>query len=170
LEIDAQTGESQSYFSSTILTYFTGATMLNYPPALVLFKPDRSTFPQFEGLPPGVLPIVPSKMGFNVTLANGVQQLIHRRQLALTPAYAFTDYKAQGQTLEYVLVDLEPPPSYALTPFSAYVALSRSKGRQRIRLLRGFNPKLFTTHPSEDLAVEDARLDILNSTTQSVHR
>ncbi|KAJ7666329.1 hypothetical protein B0H17DRAFT_1019165 [Mycena rosella] len=45
--------------------------------------------------------------------------------MAMTPGYAFTDYKSQGQTIEYVLVDLEPPPTSALTPFNAYVVLPR---------------------------------------------
>ncbi|KAJ7036330.1 hypothetical protein C8F04DRAFT_1096106 [Mycena alexandri] len=67
----------------------------------------------------------------------------------------------------HVLIDLHKPPSGALTPFSAYVALSRSKGRSTIRLLRGFEPKLFTTHPSDDLAVEDARLDLCDAATQN---
>ncbi|KAJ7205933.1 P-loop containing nucleoside triphosphate hydrolase protein [Mycena rebaudengoi] len=145
----------------------TGATLLQYPPALVLFKPDHCSFPPFEGLPEGVLPIVPTRRGFHV-YPHGKKTLIHRRQFGLTAAYAFTDYKSQGQTLEYVLVDLEPPPSFQLTPFSAYVALSRSRGRSRIRLLRGFQDKLFTTHPSRHLAQEDERLEQLEARTAGV--
>ncbi|KAJ7075217.1 hypothetical protein B0H15DRAFT_867537 [Mycena belliarum] len=144
----------------------TGATMLRYPPAVVLFKPDNCSFPPFEGLDSGVLPIVPSKMGFSIQTGDHTKHLIHRRQLAITPAYAFTDYKSHGQTLEYVLIDLEKPPTHKLTPFSAYVALSRSRGRDRIRLLRGFETSLFTTHPSEDLRREDARLDVLTAETK----
>ncbi|KAJ6495754.1 hypothetical protein C8R47DRAFT_954709, partial [Mycena vitilis] len=89
------------------------------------------------GLPQGTLPIVPSKFGFNIQV-NGRTVRIIRRQLAMTPAYAFTDYKSQGQTLPRVFIDLEKPPTGKLTPFSAYVALSRSKGRDNIRLLRGY--------------------------------
>ncbi|KAJ6501525.1 hypothetical protein C8R47DRAFT_969993 [Mycena vitilis] len=83
----------------------------------------------------------------------------------MTPAYAFTDYKSQGQTLPRVFIDLEKPPTGKLTPFSAYVALSRSKGRDNIRLLRGYEVGLFTTHPSEDLKKEDERLDELTKDT-----
>ncbi|KAJ7266935.1 hypothetical protein B0H12DRAFT_1200858 [Mycena haematopus] len=97
-------------------------------------------------------------------LANGT-----RGELAITPAYAFTDYKSQGQTIQYVYIDLEPPPRGKLTPFSAYVALSRSRGRDHIRLLRGFDPDLFTTHPNLDLAVEDARLDRLTARTKALY-
>jgi hypothetical protein len=88
---------------------------------------------------------------------------IDREQLALTAAYAFTDYKSQGQTMECVIIDLAKPPSGTLTSFNAYVALSRSRGR--IRLLRDFNEKLFTTHPSEELRKEDVRLAALENTT-----
>ena len=59
--------------------------------------------------------------------------------LKLVPGYAFTDYKAQGQTMECVFVDISKPPSGALSPFSVYVALSRSRGRRTIRILRDFD-------------------------------
>jgi hypothetical protein len=146
----------------------TGATMLRYPPVLVLFKPDDSSYPAFEGLPKGILPIVPTKLSFSIS-PGGQKCVINSRQLAVTPAYAFTDYKSQGQTIQHVYIDLERPPTGKLTLFSAYVALSRSKGRDRIRLLRGFDPELFTTHPSLDLEAEDARLDGLTEETKRMH-
>ena len=74
-------------------------------------------------------------------------------QTALTGAYAFTDYKAQDQTLKYVVVDIAKPPRGSLTLFSAYVTLSRSRGRNTIRLLRPFDKTFLTTHPSEALKV-----------------
>ncbi|KAJ8583009.1 hypothetical protein M405DRAFT_749292 [Rhizopogon salebrosus TDB-379] len=49
---------------------------------------------------------------------------ITRRQLALIPAYAFTDFKSQGQTIEHVLVDIGKTTYFGLSPFNAYVALS----------------------------------------------
>jgi hypothetical protein len=96
--------------------------------------------------------------------------VIHQ-QMALTGAYAFTDYKAQGQSLEYVVVDLVKPPSGCLTPFSAYVTLSRSRGRNMIRLLRQFGKTLLTTHPLEALAEEDLQLEekVLNTKNTLSH-
>jgi len=84
---------------------------------------------------------------------------IKQRQLPMTAAYAFTDYKSQGQTIEYVIVDIGDPPTGHMSPFGVYVALSRSRGRGTIRLLRDFNEKLFTHHPSEDLRLEMTRLE-----------
>jgi ATP-dependent exoDNAse (exonuclease V) alpha subunit len=85
--------------------------------------------------------------------------------MALTAAYAFTDYKSQGQTMECVIVDLGKPPTGALNGFNAYVALSRSRGRKTIRLLREIDTKLFTEHPSERLHEEDVRLTRLEMET-----
>ncbi|KAJ7278747.1 hypothetical protein C8J57DRAFT_1059791, partial [Mycena rebaudengoi] len=48
----------------------------------------------------------------------------------LTGGYVFTDYKAQGQTMGYILIDLERPPRGKLTPFNA---LSRSHVREQVR-------------------------------------
>jgi hypothetical protein len=91
---------------------------------------------------------------------------IERKQFPLMPAYAFTDFKSQGQTIESVIVDLAKPPSGGLTGFNVYVALSRSRGRETIRLLRDFDEKLFTVHPNEQLRREDQRLEALEKKTQ----
>lgn len=136
---------------------------LQHPPAAILFLSNSNTNCHIPGLPKGVIPIFPSRNTF--TLEGQRRITVHRQQLAITPAYAFTDYKAQGQTMECVIVDLAKPPSGALTGFSVYVALSRSRGRPTIRLLRDFDEKLFTEHPSEDLRREDVRLSVLEKKT-----
>ncbi|KAH9030305.1 hypothetical protein EDB84DRAFT_1271462, partial [Lactarius hengduanensis] len=58
-------------------------------------------------------------------------------------AYTFTNIKSQGQRLEYVIVDIAKPPSGSLTGFNAYVTLSRSRGRDTIRLRTGKNLMIF---------------------------
>jgi len=66
-----------------------------------------------------------------------------------------------------VFVDrVASPPHGKLTPFNAYVALSRAKTSSNIRLLRDFDDKLFTQHPSEFLQIEDERLDGLDKETR----
>ncbi|KAJ7599164.1 hypothetical protein C8J56DRAFT_770715 [Mycena floridula] len=90
---------------------------------------------------------------------------VTRRQYCLTAAYAFTYEKSQGQTIPYVLVDLAKLPNGYLTPFHVYVSLSRSKGSDNIRILRDFEPHLFTRHPSEALKDEDERLGRLVAKT-----
>jgi hypothetical protein len=60
--------------------------------------------------------------------------------------------------LEYVYVDIGMTNKFPITLFTAYVALSRSRGRDTIGLLRDFDDTIFTWHPSEDLQKEDERL------------
>ena len=73
--------------------------------------------------------------------------------------YVFMNHKAQGQTLENIIVDVGTTNNFPVTPFLAYVALSQSRGRDTIRLLRDFDETIFTKYPLEDLQLEDERLD-----------
>ena len=59
-----------------------------------------------------------------------------------------------------IIIDLQDTPTGKFSPFSAY-ALSRSHGRDTIRLLSDFDDKLFKTHPSADLAIEMQRFEAL---------
>lgn len=136
---------------------------LHYPPAVILFRPLYEQNKKIAGLPDGVLPIFPTRKKFSLPGHDNV--MILREQYALTPTYAFTDYKSQGQTIESVIVDLGRPPSGKLSAFNAYVALSRSRGRSTIRLLRDFDDNLFTIHPHEGLRREDERLSVLEADT-----
>jgi len=86
----------------------------------------------------------------------------------MTSAYSFTDCRSQGQTINPALIDIGPPPSGGLTPFNAYVALSRGQSRDSIRLLRDFDDKIFTEHPSEFLRLEDERLDFVMVIVQCI--
>lgn len=144
-----------------------GAIKLKYPPVMILFKPDRDSILTFPGLPPGVIPLTPSLGKFTVTDRTGKRLRIVRHQYPMTAGYAFTDYKSQGQTIEYLIIDLGKPPTGSLSPFSAYVALSRSRGRDNIRLLRDFDANMFQNHPSEALRWDMRRLEKLNETTKT---
>ncbi|KIL55962.1 hypothetical protein M378DRAFT_113643 [Amanita muscaria Koide BX008] len=95
-----------------------------------------------------------------------LQRTVKRRQFPVTAAYAFTDYRSQGQTLPYVIVDIASPPFGSLNLFNLYVALSRSSGRETIRLLRDFDPQLFRQRHDVNLLAEDDRLEKLNRKTQ----
>lgn len=61
-------------------------------------------------------------------IPGGTAMMLHREQLPLEPAYVFTDYCSQGQSIPYVIVDIDKSPSDGLTPFNAYIAPSRSVG------------------------------------------
>ncbi|KIJ19452.1 hypothetical protein PAXINDRAFT_7933 [Paxillus involutus ATCC 200175] len=81
-------------------------------------------------------------------------------------AYAFTDYRSQGQTILSVLVDIATPPTGDLNLFNLYVALSRSSGRSTIRLLRDLDVKLFQASHTPELLAEDDRIEELNEKTK----
>jgi ATP-dependent exoDNAse (exonuclease V) alpha subunit len=98
-------------------------------------------------------------------MPDGSKKTVVRRRYAITGGYTFTDIKAQGQTIEVVIIDLRNTPSGRISPFSAYVALSRSRGRDTIRLLSDFDENLFKSHPNEDLAIEMERLGLLGVKT-----
>ncbi|KAJ6523531.1 hypothetical protein DFH09DRAFT_937823 [Mycena vulgaris] len=83
------------------------------------------------------------------------QNTVQRIQFPLTGAYAFTDYRSQGQTLVFVFVDIATPPSGGLSLFNLYVALPRSSGRGTIRLLRDFNDEMFQKAHNPALLAED---------------
>ena len=137
---------------------------LEYPPAVVLFRPLFCRDRNFPGLANGIIPIFPTHTSFKLGGRSG--RCVDREQISLTPAYTFTNFKSQGQTIENVVVDLTKPPSGKLDGFHAYVALSRSRGTKTIRLLRDFDERLFTVHPNENLQSEDVRLGRLEKETQ----
>ncbi|KIM52047.1 hypothetical protein SCLCIDRAFT_142057 [Scleroderma citrinum Foug A] len=64
----------------------------------------------------------------------------------MTAAYAFTDYRSQGQMIPYVFVDIATPPTRGLNLFNLY--------------------KLFQTTHRPELIVEDDRLAELDAETK----
>jgi hypothetical protein len=83
-----------------------GNIHLKYPPAIILFKPNRKMTLTFVGLPLGIIPFMPSYAKFTVTGRSGKPYRIQRSQYAMMAGYTFTDYKSQGQTIENVIIDI----------------------------------------------------------------
>ena len=86
------------------------------------------------------------------------------RNILIFAAYAFTDYRSQGQTLPYVIIDIASPPTGTLSLFNLFVTLLKGRGRASIRLLRDFDEKLFMASHDPALIDEDERLEKLNIT------
>ena len=143
-----------------------GVVWTKYPPSMILFRPFHYKFDPFPGFAVGLIPIFPSEVKFTIHDGKNTKLQINRRQFPLVGGYAFTDHKAQGQTIENVIVDIGPTKRFSVDAFAAYVALSRSRGRESIRLLRDFDDKIFTKHPSEHLRAEDFRLAELTRITK----
>ena len=132
---------------------------LKYLPSYILMKLDRTCVTQLDGLSPSVIPVEPTMKSFtiNVQVEGKLQKrTVKCKQFPMTAAYAFTDYRSQGQTIPWVLVNIASPPTGGLSLFNLYVALSRSSRCLTIRLLRNFDDKIFkATHDPELLAEDD---------------
>lgn len=148
---------------------------LTKPPAYVLVKLTRTRATKLQGLPECVIPIEPMTKTYEIVVDESlpgcdgrqeVKKTVKRRQLPMTAAYAFTDYRSQGQTIPCVIVDIATPPGGGLTLFNIYVALSRSSGRETIRLLRDFDPEVLVQPMDPMLLREDERLEALDQETE----
>ena len=100
----------------------------------------------------------PFEHNFQISTSSRQKVKYHHQTYTLTPGYAFTLNKGQGQTLGSIMDIWRPPPPCNLNSFSFYVALSGSRGCKRIRLLGDFEDKLFISHSLEDLRQKDVRL------------
>ena len=131
---------------------------------LVKLTGTRTRATDLEGLQDNVIPIEPAITTYRIKIEQDkgrtMQKTVRRRQFPMMAAYAFTDYRSQGQTLPYVIIDIASPPTGSLSLFNLYVALSRSSGRSSIRLLRDFDDKLFMASHNPALVDEDERLNI----------
>ncbi len=63
---------------------------------------------------------------------------VTRTQLPILPAFAITTYKAQGLTMNKIVVDLQVPLG-TLKVASIYVPLSRVKRVEDVAILRPFD-------------------------------
>ena len=130
---------------------------LQHPPAFILVKLHRMRASRLTDLEDGIIPIKPlvSKMQISYQLGNTkVTRTVTRMQVPMTAAYLFTDYRAQGQSICKAIADITTPPSGQLTLFDLYVALSRSSGRDSIRILRDFDEETFMK-PHELALIEE---------------
>jgi hypothetical protein len=91
---------------------------------------------QIPDLPRGVVALDPVKFWYNA----GHGRRAYLEQIALTLAYARTDYKAQGQTMSHgAVLDIQRPPRGPSASASPYVQLSRVPSLDMVFILRPFD-------------------------------
>ena len=87
---------------------------LQHPPAVVFVRLDKTRAGSLPGLESKVVPIEPIQRSFRInfqdTDGGRITRTVHETQLPITAAYVCTDYRAQGQTLSSVIVDISFPP------------------------------------------------------------
>ena len=144
---------------------------LQYLPLYILVKMVRTRASRLPGLENNMIPIQPASTSISISLrtassGESVKRTVQRRQFPMTVGYALTDYRAQGQTIPYVIIDIARPPSGKLDLFDLDVALSRSRGRHSVRLLRDFDDHIFLASHDTNLMQEDDRLERLDDVTK----
>ncbi|KAG9046207.1 hypothetical protein FS837_004878 [Tulasnella sp. UAMH 9824] len=145
-----------------------GIVELQDLPKAIILKLDHPPQNAIAGFQLGEIPVVTHThhlriQPFRTDKSSSVT--LTRHQYALVPAFAFTDYKAQGQTLNHVVIDIGQPARGHISQFNGYVAISRGTGPENLHFLRDFDARLFKSGTDEDLAAEDARLEALNQQT-----
>jgi hypothetical protein len=114
---------------------------------------------QIPNLINGLVPIFPLEKSFPFSVKGlGNTFSITRVQFPLTPAFCLTANKAQGKTFDKVIVDLQKPISGKMDHNYIYVALSRAKSLDNIRILRPFDSSVCREPLKQDLLVETQRL------------
>jgi hypothetical protein len=139
------------------------------PKYVVIELVDR-TVGGYSGLPPNHVPIWPVKQTCvrSIRSRDGskIQRRFQRYQLPLTPAFAFTDFKCQGRTLNKAVVDL----AGGGTSTGMYVMLSRVQRLTDLLILRPFRESVLNMKIPLSLAAEFDRLDKCAQDTKKLER
>ena len=136
----------------------------NMPQFLLVEKIHKTTNKKFkfENLDENIIPILLEDTKFNFNPTKYSKSItISRKQFPLTPAYALTAHKAQGKTLNKVIIDLSKPSKGKLDDNFVYVALSRAKKLDNVLILRDFEESVLLSKISEDLLIENHRLEAI---------
>lgn len=102
-------------------------------------------------------PIEPKSSAFEYTSEYGEKFNVSRKQVPLLPAFCITDYKSQGQSMTFAIIDL----ASARTLNSVYVMLSRVKSLSGLAILRPFPENKISQRMSQELRDEFLRLRTL---------
>jgi ATP-dependent exoDNAse (exonuclease V) alpha subunit len=86
---------------------------------------------------------------------------IQRKQVPILPVFAMTAHRAQGQTLNTVIIDLQSCKGTE----APYVMASRARCLDGLLILRPFDRRKISCRESEDARKEKQRLKILNLAT-----
>jgi len=110
--------------------------------------PDKGI--SIPGLPPDVVGIEPKRFPYSPGPGRSVSLL----QFHATLAYSITDYKCQGQTYLYALVDLKRPEKGCPPAASLYVQLSRVRTLEGLSIMRDFDASELSVPLSDALLAE----------------
>ena len=131
-----------------------------------IVQSDTLTGEPLSGLPQGHAVVLEDTVDMTFVHPHSSKRCtIKRTQLPIIPAFAMTAHKAQGQTMNKVIIDLENVKGTE-TP---YVMVSRVTNLDGLLILRKFSDKKIKCRLSEDLRAEFQRLEILRLETICEH-
>ena len=136
------------------IRYFTGMDQRRYLKSCVVEIPGSGPI-DMPHLPRHQFPILPDTMELKFEHGGSHRKCtIQRKQVPIEPGFAMTVHKAQGQTMEHVIVDL----AGCMGTEAPYVMVSRAKSLDGLRVFRRFDIKQITKRRSEELRCEFSRL------------
>ena len=111
--------------------------VLKHPPECLYVEKAGALWQVHSCGQPGVYPVKPCSATWFLDKGRAHPQLaIHRRQLPLSPAFAVTIFSLQGGEEDCLEVDVNI--SSKCSPQTSYVALSRTRSRAGLRIMRSF--------------------------------
>ena len=134
-------GWSQEHVSES-LDQEDASIIWNTLPVAIYVRFDTAATWAIDGLQEtNVYPVSPQRKQWHLDKHRQRPMLrVTRKQYPLAPAFAVTAHAAQGQTAkEKIVADLHIGPNG--DPLTAYVAVTRVTGRDKLAILRPFDPK-----------------------------
>ena len=111
--------------------------VLKHLPECLYVRKAGALWQMLPCAPLGLYPVKPCPATWYLDKGRVNPQLaIHRRQLPVSPAFAVTIFSLQGGEEEFLEVDVNI--SSKCSPQTCYVALSRTKSREGLRIMRPF--------------------------------
>uniref|UniRef100_A0A8H7K5F3 Uncharacterized protein n=1 Tax=Bionectria ochroleuca TaxID=29856 RepID=A0A8H7K5F3_BIOOC len=152
-------------------------TILHFgPPAGIILASETTAEFHFVGMPPGTILLTPMSIRIECQRKRPWQQHdVTRKGSPCTPAFACTDYKVQGRTLNQVALELRGTRTTNIDgkvvpsqcdPYSLYVQLSRCPSLDGIILVSKARERdLVGNRIPTNMAAAEARLDLLSQET-----
>jgi hypothetical protein len=148
------------------------------PPAGIILASETTKDFHFVGMPPGTILLTPISTKIDCQRKRPWQRNnVSRRGLLCAAAFACTDYKVQGRTLEQVALELRGTRAMRVDgqvvpsqcdPYSFYVQLSRCRTLDGITLLSETRQRdLVGNVVPESMIAAERRLEELNERTVS---
>lgn len=131
-----------------------------------IVKFNNCVAPAMSNLETGEMPITPTTLG--VQFKNPFSKIrtsMRRTQLPIAPVFVITAHKLQSSSYNAGTIDLQS----CTGTEKPYVMLSRFRTLKHVHILRPFDFKKITCHPSEDIRKEQLRSERLAEETKQSH-